>query len=245
MIDVHAHLNHLNFSPEVCDRIIDNAKKAGYSGYIYPALGLHPVQTMMDKTERSVNLDDYDQWEPTLKKAITDKTICCVGEVGLDFSPHIIRNNERNNPSLSEDELKDIQREVFRRQINLAVAADLPVNVHSRSAGHHALTVLRECNAKRVIMHAFDGKPSYAKQAVTAGYHFSVPPSVVRSPQKQALVAAVPLSHLLLESDSPALGPEKGVDNEPANIILAAEEIARIKQISVDEVVGFPGIFVP
>lgn len=51
------------------------------------------------------------------------------------------------------------------------------------------------------------------------------------------MVAALPLSHLLLESDAPALGPEKGVDNEPANILISAQEIARIKQISVEQVV--------
>lgn len=64
-----------------------------------------------------------------------------------------------------------------------------------------------------------------------------MPPSIVRSPEKQALVAALPLSHLLLESDSPALGPEKGVDNEPANIALAAAEIARIKNVPLQQVV--------
>lgn len=68
-------------------------------------------------------------------------------------------------------------------------------------------------------------------------YYFSVAPIVVRSPQKQTLVKNVPLSNLLLESDAPALGPEKGVDNEPANLIMAAREIARIKDISIDQVV--------
>lgn len=68
-------------------------------------------------------------------------------------------------------------------------------------------------------------------------YYFSIAPIVVRSPQKQTLVKNVPLSNLLLESDAPALGPEKGVDNEPANLIMAAREIARIKDISIDQVV--------
>lgn len=57
----------------------------------------------------------------------------------------------------------------------------------------------------------------------------------------QSLVAALPLSHLLLETDSPALGPEKGVDNEPANIVVSAREIARIKGVEIDEVVGLVG----
>ena len=64
-----------------------------------------------------------------------------------------------------------------------------------------------------------------------------MPPSIIRSPQKQKLVSTLPLSHLLLETDSPALGPNKGEDNQPANAIIAAQEIARIKAIDVSEVV--------
>ena len=85
--------------------------------------------------------------------------------------------------------------------------------------------------------HPLYNRTAHAKKAVEAGYYFSVPPSVIRSPHFQKLVTEIPLSNLLLESDSPALGPEKAVDNEPANIALSAQEIARIKGISIEEVV--------
>lgn len=68
-------------------------------------------------------------------------------------------------------------------------------------------------------------------------YYFSVPPSIVRSPQKQKLVASLPLSHLLLETDSPALGPNKDEDNQPSNVHVSAMEIARIKNVQISEVV--------
>ncbi|ORZ01687.1 putative deoxyribonuclease tatdn3 [Syncephalastrum racemosum] len=262
-MDVHAHITTDNFPtradpPRITlEAILEHAKEAGVrhivsvteserdvepilglardtDGFILPAVGLHPVQAVKDG-ERSVTLDDWTRFEPLLQKAIQERTIVCVGEIGLDFSRHIITGNPCNEDP--EDQLRDTQRHVFRRQVQLAIEADLPVNVHSRSAGHHALEILYELNAKRVIMHAFDGKLSYAKKAVEHGFYFSVPPSTVRSPQKQNMVAALPLSHLLLESDAPALGPEKGVDNEPANIMISAQEIARIKQISVEQVI--------
>ena len=119
------------------------------SGLIKPGVGLHPVQRVDTYTspERSATLEDLDQFQPLLERAIASKSICCVGEsefmhfscslvdlsviVGLDFSPHIVATNLHNN-GRTEEELREIQREVFRRQIKLAIAANLPVNVHSR-----------------------------------------------------------------------------------------------------------------
>ena len=95
---------------------------------------------------------------------------------------------------------------------------------------------LQEESAARVQMHAFDGKAGAALPAVEAGYYFSIPPSVVRSRQKQKLVKQLPLSCLLVESDSPVLGPNPKERNEPANILTSVKAIAEIKDISVQEV---------
>jgi TatD DNase family protein len=85
-------------------------------------------------------------------------------------------------------------------------------------------------------MHAFDGKASTALPAVEAGYFFSIPPSIVRSRQKQKLVKQLPLSCVLVETDSPVLAPNPNERNEPANVIMTIEAIAEIKQVSTQEV---------
>ncbi|KAI9302035.1 putative deoxyribonuclease TATDN3-like protein [Cunninghamella echinulata] len=259
MIDVHAHINTKNFPPVVFQDMLKSAKEKGVkhivsvsesiqdakdiillakqsNGMIWPSIGLHPVQNTDQQLERSVTMEDWEAFKPLLEKVIADKTIVCVGEVGLDFSRHIIQQNE-NNLIQSEQELKQIQCDVFKAQVEMAVKADLPLNVHSRNAGHYALSILYECGAKLVNMHAFDGKASYTKKAINEGYYFSIPPSMIRLSQQEALAKNIPLTSLLLESDSPALGPEKGVDNEPKNIFIAAQGISRVKNIPIETVV--------
>jgi TatD DNase family protein len=147
-----------------------------------------------------------------------------IGEVGLDY--WVCLGEER----------RELQRRAFSRMIALALEVDLPLNVHSRSAGRPTLEALQAAGARRVLMHAFDGRASTALPAAEAGYVFSIPPSIVRSRQKQKLVRALPLAALALETDSPVLGPEPGVRNEPANVAVSVRCIAEIKGVTEAEV---------
>jgi TatD DNase family protein len=115
--------------------------------------------------------------------------------------------------------------------VALSLELDLPLNIHSRSAGRATIDLLIERGAKRALLHAFDGKASTALPGVEAGYFFSVPPSIVRSRQKQKLVKRLPLESILLETDSPVLGPEPGERNEPRNVAVSLRAIAEIKEI--------------
>lgn len=151
--------------------------------------------------------------------------LAAIGEVGLDYW------------MIKEEEDREIQREIFRSFIELSKELDLPVNVHSRSAGKHAVAVLLESGASRVQLHAFDGKFGAAMPALEAGFCFSVPPSIVRSEQKKKLVRQLPLSSLLVETDSPVLGPAAQERNEPANAIVAVRAIAELKGVNEEEVI--------
>jgi len=198
---------------ETMDDAVRNMALAGMHSCLKPAAGLYPSHADMDEAGR---VGEF------IRKR-RDR-LYAVGEVGLDFW------------IAKEDSAKDLQREVFGTFIRLATELDLPLNVHSRSAGRHAVAMLLKKNAVRVQMHAFDGKASAALPAVEAGFFFSVPPSIVRSRQKQKLVQHLPLSCLLVESDSPVLGPDPGQRNEPANVEIALQAIAEIKNVSRAEV---------
>jgi TatD DNase family protein len=234
LVDTHAHICDPVFDPDR-NAVLERAQREGVSAVVAvgetladarrnmelarihpmlrPAAGLYPTFLDLDQAKEMVEFI----------RSHRDR-LTAIGEVGLDFW------------AVKEDEQKDLQREIFKTFIDLSNELDLPLNVHSRSAGRHAVALLLENNAARVQMHAFDGKASAALPAVEAGYFFSVPPSIVRSRQKQKLIRHLPLSCLLLETDSPVLGPDPKIRNEPANLIHSLEAIARIKEVAVEAV---------
>jgi TatD DNase family protein len=152
------------------------------------------------------------------------KAMAAIGEVGLDF--WVVKTAAE----------REVQKTIFAGFIDLSRELDLPLNVHSRSAGRHAVDLLIRHGAKRVQLHAFDGKITAARPALEAGYFFSIPPSIVRSRQKQKLVRHLPLNCLLVETDSPVLGPEPAARNEPAHLGIAVRAIAELKELPEEEV---------
>lgn len=224
MIDSHCHLENESFDLDR-DLVIMRAKKMGIaiitSGIeigtwekaceiaqshqnVYASVGLDPTQ--------------YGFCNQTLAWIQSNKErIVSIGETGLDH--YLVRDHGE----------REMQKRCFEAMIGLALELKLPIQVHSRSAGRSALETLSDCNASSVHLHAFDGKASLAQKASRdLGYYFSIPTSVVRSPQKRKLAKAVALDRLLVETDSPVLGVERMERNEPANLPVVFHEIAQI-----------------
>ncbi len=236
IVDTHAHICDSTFDADR-EEVLANAAAAGVGAII--AVG----EDLADARRNIELADQHPLIRPAagLYPAILDPVkadeiaafirserarLVAIGEVGLDF--WIVK----------EDNEKELQKEIFKSFIQLAAELNLPLNVHSRSAGRHAVALLLECNAARVQLHAFDGKTSAALPAVEAGFFFSIPPSVVRSRQKQKLVKNLPLSSLLVETDSPVLGAEPKLRNEPAYVFTSVKTIAEIKHIREAEVIA-------
>jgi len=236
LIDAHAHLGDPVFDDDRCE-VLQRASDAGvkavivvgetladaqrnlelartHGSMIRPAAGLYP--TILD-------LGQAAELEELIREH-RDQLIA-IGEVGLDHW------------KIQDESERQLQREIFSRFIDLAMELDLPLNIHSRSAGRPTIELLLEKGAPRALLHAFDGRAAKALPGVEAGYFFSIPPSVVRSVQKQKLIRRLPLSCLLLETDSPVLGPVREERNEPANVTISLRAIAEIKEIAEEQVV--------
>jgi TatD DNase family protein len=239
-VDTHAHLCDPAFDPDRSE-VIARARAAGATAIVCVGETLEDARRNLALSEEDTLLLpaaglypdrlDFAEAEAIFELIRTECTkFVCLGEVGLD------RWITQKAPESEQAELERRQRELFLRFVDLALELDLPLNVHSRSAGRQSIAALLERGARRVQMHAFDGKISSARPAVEAGYYFSVPPSVLRSRQKQKLVHHLPLGCLLVESDCPVLGPKAGQRNEPANVVSALQSIAEIKQLSLQQV---------
>ncbi|MDP8240423.1 MAG: TatD family hydrolase [Candidatus Hatepunaea meridiana] len=234
LTDAHAHINDPVFDDdrsEVLKRAYDagitsiiavsetladchkNLELSNIHPEICPAAGLYP--TILD-LEQAEAIEEFIR--------LNCQKLIAIGEVGLDFW------------KIQDEAERELQREIFHRFITLSIELNIPLNIHSRSAGRHTINMLLKADAKRVLLHAFDAKASTAMPAVEAGYYFSIPPSIIRSRQKQKLVKQLPLSNILLETDSPVLGPDPSQRNEPANLTISLKTIAELKGISETEV---------
>ena len=96
-----------------------------------------------------------------------------------------------------------MQKEYFKRQVEIAKELNLPVSCHSRYAGHYAMDILLESGIKKVQLHAYDGGKKSIKLGIQAGYFFSIGNKVFEDIQTVNLVKLVPLDLLLIETDSP------------------------------------------
>ncbi|WP_027964438.1 TatD family hydrolase [Halalkalibacillus halophilus] len=239
LFDTHVHLNADQFN-EDRDEVIKNAQEAGVThmvvvgfdrktipialeiaeqyDFIYSAVGWHPVDAV-DCTEEDLN------W---IEELSTHPKVVAIGEMGLDY-------HWDKSP-------KEVQKEVFRKQIALAKRVNLPVIIHNREATADIVQILKEEDAHEAggIMHCYSDGVSYAKECLEMGFYISLGGPVTFKNAKDPKIVAeeVPLDRLLIETDCPFLAPHpnRGKRNEPAYVKLVAEKIAEIKGESFETV---------
>ncbi|MGE1165120.1 TatD family hydrolase [Peribacillus simplex] len=239
LFDTHVHVNAEQFNEDL-DDVIERAKEAGVNNmvvvgfdqptiiramelietydFMYAAVGWHPVDAI-DMTEKDL------QW---IEELSNHPKVVAIGEMGLDY-------HWDKSP-------KDVQMEVFRKQIRLAKKVGLPIIIHNREATADIVNILKEEAASEVggIMHCFSGSAETALECINMNFYISLggPVTFKNAKKPKEVAAAVPLDRLLIETDCPYLAPHpyRGKRNEPSYVKLVAEQIAEIKQLTIEEV---------
>lgn len=243
-IDSHAHLDVPNYDADRAE-VIARAQVAGVEmfleiagsdigkgslphglklaedhAFIYAAVGLHPHEA---------SLYD-DKLEAELINAARHAKVIGWGEIGLDY-------HYDNSP-------RAVQREVFARQLELALAENLPAIIHTREADDDTIAILQKHWAEHGgakiggIIHCFTGTQALADAALAMGFHISFSGVVTfkAAESLREVARTVPADRLLIETDCPFLAPMpyRGKRNEPAYVVETAKKLAELRGVSVE-----------
>lgn len=198
-----------------CKSSVEFARKYPF---MYAAVGVHPDEV------GALNNETFAWMEELL---LDEKTVA-VGEIGLDY--------------YWDNEPREVQKEWFIRQLELARKHDLPVCIHSRDAAEDTLNVMREyAKGLQGVIHCFSYSPEIAKEYVENGFYIGVGGVVTfkNGKKMKEVVKATPIERILLETDCPYLAPEpyRGKRNSSIYLDRVAEEIGQLKGMTANEVI--------
>jgi TatD DNase family protein len=161
-----------------------------------------------------------------LKALCAHPKCMAVGEIGIDFYHNF-------SP-------KDVQRDWFKRQLDLALEVDLPVVIHSREADKECFEAIKKSGVRKGVIHCYSGSAELAKEYVKLGFHIGVGGVLTYSNSRRLVetCALLPMERLVLETDCPYLSPEpfRKDRNDSRLLPFVVEKLARVRKISPEEV---------
>jgi len=240
LIDTHTHLYLPEFHEEM-ESYIDRCKKQNisklylpnidsssiedvhkladnYPGYCIPMMGLHPCYVK----------EDYADQLKIIENNLEKRKYAAVGEIGIDLH--------------WDKSFKKHQIDAFRRQINMAKTYKIPIVIHSREAQDLTIEIVKEMKDQNLtgIFHCFSGSIEQAQEIMAIGDFYMGIGGVLtyKNSGLDKVVAGIPLSHLVLETDAPYLTPtpHRGKKNESSYITYVAEKLALVKKMTVEEI---------
>tara|TARA_B100002051_G_scaffold148471_1_gene140538 strand:+ start:950 stop:1711 length:762 start_codon:yes stop_codon:yes gene_type:complete len=240
MIDSHCHLDHEPLF-ENLDEVLKRSKNVGIKkilticttlksfeniikiinkdDIIYGTFGIHPHETSNNTVKKDEIIQNVNKY----------KKIIGIGETGLDF----YYNNSDKKSQISS----------FEEHIKASIDMNIPLIVHSRNAENETYDILKNFNNYniKILMHCFTGSNEFAKKLLSLNAYFSASGIITfkNSVDLQDTFKFLPIENLLIETDSPFLAPvpNRGKKNEPSFIKFTAEKLARIKDISNQELI--------
>ena len=239
LVDSHAHLDDARFDDDR-DAVLGRAQEAGVGtiltigngdgpddmgcgllfaetyDWIYTSVGIHPHDASLTREEHF----------ELMKELAGNSKVVAIGETGLDYYYD-------NSP-------RDVQREVFRKQLVVAREVDRPVIVHTRDADEDTIQILENERPRHGVIHCFTGGEALAECALDLGFMISFSGIVTfnRSTGIQAIAARVPEDKILVETDCPYLAPvpHRGRRNEPSFVRDTALKLAELRGATIEEI---------
>ena len=239
LFDSHTHLNADQFVDEVPE-LITRAKEYDVSRMAVVGFDTITIERSLEQSRAYDMVYSIIGWHPTESGLYTDAIeekliqqlqlpkVVAMGEMGLDY--------------YWDSAPKKVQKDVFCRQIRIAKELSLPISIHNREATEDTYRILKEEHAGDTggIMHSFGVDTYWMEAFLDLGMHISLSGVVTfkNAPEVKEIAKAVPFDKLLVETDAPYLAPQpkRGKRNEPAYVKYVAEEIARLREISYEEV---------
>ncbi len=240
LFDTHAHLDAQQFDNDRKE-LLKNLEKGNISYVVNPGVDLETSRNAVKLAQeypwiyatvgyypQETKYMDEDMLKLIEGLAKKEKVVG-IGEIGLDYywdtTPH------------------DVQQYWFRRQIQLAIKLNLPIVIHDREAHGDVMQILYEEKAFeniKVLMHCYSGSASMAKELLKHGCFFSIAGPVTYGNNRKAksVIEAIPLEHMVIETDSPYLTPVpfRGKRNDPSLVEHTARKIAELKGLTFEEV---------
>lgn len=244
LFDTHSHYNDEKFN-EDRENIIEETYKDGITKFVCAGYNIQSSLNSLEMSKKyefiysicGISPNDIPQSEQELWKDIDeiskiikqnkDKKLVAIGEIGLDYYW-----NKEN---------KELQKQAFIKQIELANELELPIVIHSRDASVDTIEILKTNQVhKKGIFHCCQLNQEMIRQALELGYYISFAGPITFKNAKNAedCVKIVPIDRILIETDSPYLAPEpnRGKRNDCRNVKYVAQRIANIKGLILEEV---------
>lgn len=238
LIDTHAHLNAEQYKEDI-EEVIQRAQESGVSTMIVVGFDRPTILKAMELCEKYEFIYATVGWHPVDAIDMTDEDLLWIEQ--LASHPKVVALGEMGLDYYWDKSPKDLQKEVFRKQIQLAKRVNLPIVIHNRDATADVVKMLKEENASEVggVMHCFTGSLEIARQCMEMNFYISFggPITFKNATKTREVAKEVPLESLLIETDCPYLTPHphRGKRNEPAYVTLVAEQIAQLKELSLKE----------
>ncbi len=234
LIDSHSHLQFSQYEDDI-DTVIERSFKNGIDYIINVGTNYEDSIKSVELADRydniftSVGVHPHDSAKMSesefndIVELLNMKKVVAVGEIGLDYykcySP------------------REVQKEIFKKFLNLAENKNIPVIIHNRAASEDIKKIIyKESNGRLIgVMHCFSGDEKFAKDMIKLGFYISFAGNITyRSFKNEEVIKSVPIERILIETDCPFLTPEskRGERNEPLNVWFVVEKIAQIKDLS-------------